>query len=92
MTMISIETPKFLKNFISSQNQRNEGEIRLKLGREENVECVISINGECKTTSFTLTISDDGVIIPKDLDIEDLDSLELQLVTTLVDQLDANLN
>jgi two-component sensor histidine kinase len=33
------------------------------------------------------TISDNGVGIPE-LDIEDLDSLGMQLITTLVDQLD----
>ena len=33
-------------------------------------------------------ISDNGIGIPEDLDIEDIDSLGLQLVTSLVDQLD----
>ena len=40
---------------------------------------------------FTLTISDNGIGIPEDIEIEDLDSLGLQLVTTLVDQLDGEL-
>ena len=44
-----------------------------------------------KSTSFILTVSDNGVGIPEDLDIEDLDSLGMQLVTTLVDQLDGEL-
>ena len=44
-----------------------------------------------KSTSFTLTISDNGVGIPENLDIEDLDSLGMQLVTSLVDQLDGEL-
>jgi two-component sensor histidine kinase len=34
-----------------------------------------------------LTISDNGVGIPEDLDIENLGSLGIKLVTTLVDQL-----
>ena len=46
---------------------------------------------DCKSTSFTLTVSDDGVGIPESLDIEDLDSLGIQLVTSLVDQLDGEL-
>ena len=67
---------------------RDKGEIRIKILREEI--------GECKTegyksTSFTLTISDNGLGIPENLDIKDLDSLGLQLVTSLVDQLDGEL-
>jgi two-component sensor histidine kinase len=66
---------------------RDKGEIQIKLNREEN--------GECKTegfrsTSYVLSVSDNGIGIPEDLGIEDLDSLGLQLVTTLVDQLDGD--
>ncbi len=74
---------------------RDKGEIRIKLRREENAECINSIeeskNEDCKSTSFTLTVSDNGVGIPENLDIEDLDSLGFQLVTSLVDQLDGEL-
>jgi PAS domain S-box-containing protein len=56
---------------------RNDGEIRIKLSKDENCD-----------TCFTLTISDNGVGIPENLNIEDIDSLGLQLVTSLVDQLD----
>jgi PAS domain S-box-containing protein len=59
---------------------RQSGEIRIKLNRDE-----------CKSTAFILSISDNGVGIPENLDIEDLESLGLQLVTTLVDQLDGEL-
>ena len=38
-----------------------------------------------------MAISDNGVGIPNDLDIENLNSLGLQLVTSLVDQLDGEL-
>ena len=38
-----------------------------------------------------MTVSDKGVGIPENLDIEDLDSLGLQLVISLVDQLDGEL-
>jgi two-component sensor histidine kinase len=41
--------------------------------------------------SFTLTVSDNGVGIPESFDIENLDSLGMQLVTSLVDQLDGEL-
>lgn len=62
---------------------RGKGEIRIKLQREY---------GEGKTendlsTTFILSVSDNGIGIPADLDIKDLDSLGLQLVITLVDQL-----
>ena len=67
---------------------RDRGEIRIKLRREENGEYKKEGN---KSTSFTLTVSDNGVGIPENLDIEDLDSLGIQLVTTLVDQLDGEL-
>ncbi len=66
---------------------RDEGEIRIKLCREESKELE---SEDCKITSFALTVSDNGVGIPE-LDIEDLDSLGMQLVTTLVDQLDGGL-
>ncbi len=67
---------------------RDNGEIQIRLHREENGECKIEGN---KSTNYVLTISDNGVGIPEDLDIEDLDSLGLQLVTTLVEQLDGEL-
>jgi two-component sensor histidine kinase len=67
---------------------RSKGEIQIKLRREENGECIKSINEDCKSTSFTLTVSDNGVGIPENFDIEDLNTLGMQLVTSLVDQLD----
>jgi two-component sensor histidine kinase len=59
---------------------RNKGEIQIKLHREE-----------CKSISYVLSVSDNGIGIPKYFEIEDFDSLGLQLVTTLVDQLDGEL-
>ncbi len=74
---------------------RDKGEILIKLHREENAECISSIeergNEDCESTCFTLTVSDNGVGIPENLEIEDLDTLGFQLVTTLVDQLDGEL-
>lgn len=66
---------------------RRKGEIRIKLHKEENGECIKSINEECKST-FILTVSDNGIGIPDDLDIENLHSLGMQLITSLVEQLD----
>nr|WP_255420816.1 histidine kinase dimerization/phosphoacceptor domain -containing protein [Methanosarcina sp. MSH10X1] len=74
---------------------RNKGTIQIKLHRTENRECINSReeseNKGCKSASFTLTIADDGKGIPENLEIEDLDSLGLQLVISLVDQLDGTI-
>ena len=67
---------------------REKGEIQIKLHYDKNVE--INSNGY-KRTSYILSISDNGIGINENLDIEDLDSLGLQLVTSLVDQLDGEL-
>ncbi len=64
---------------------RDKGEIRIKLHREKNRECVIEGH---TSTVYVLSVSDSGIGIPENLNIEDLDSLGLQLVTTLVEQLD----
>ena len=67
---------------------RDRGEIQIKLYREKNGE---HEKEGSKSTSFTLTVSDNGVGIPENLDMENLDSLGIQLITTLVDQLDGEL-
>jgi PAS domain S-box-containing protein len=67
---------------------RDKGEIRIKLHREENGESRLK---GCKNTTYILSVSDNGIGIPEDLDIENLESLGLQLITTLVDQLDGEL-
>jgi PAS domain S-box-containing protein len=74
---------------------RDKGEILIKLCRIEPAKFqsgrAVSNNENFQSTSFILTISDNGVGIPENIDIEDLESLGLQLVTTLVDQLDGEL-
>jgi two-component sensor histidine kinase len=62
---------------------RDRGEIRIELRREESESDEI--------TSFILKVSDDGVGIPENFDIDDLDTLGFQLITTLIDQLDGEL-
>ena len=61
-----------------------EGEIRIKLCREEK-------NNEMHKSLFSLTISDNGKGIPENIELESLESLGLQLVNTLVDQLDGKI-
>lgn len=74
---------------------RDKGEIQIKFHKDNNRENRSNIeeskSEEYKTTSFILTISDNGVGISEDLDIKELDSLGLQLVIFLVDQLDGKL-
>ncbi|AKB27388.1 sensory transduction histidine kinase [Methanosarcina siciliae T4/M] len=61
-----------------------EGEIRIRLCREEK-------NNEIQESLFSLTISDDGKGIPENIELENVESLGLQLVNILVDQLDGNI-
>jgi PAS domain S-box-containing protein len=74
---------------------RDEGEIRIKLCREKTKEFIYRIeestDENIQSTSFILTVSDDGIGIPESLNLENPDSLGIQLVTTLVDQLDGGL-
>ncbi|MDY9927178.1 PocR ligand-binding domain-containing protein [Methanosarcina sp.] len=67
---------------------RDRGEIGIKLLREKNGKYK---EEDDKSTNFVMAVSDNGVGIPKNLDIEDLDSLGIQLVITLVEQLDGEL-
>lgn len=67
---------------------RDKGEIRIKLHKEGNGE---RKNEEFVSTAYVLSVADNGIGIPEDLNIEDLDSLGLQLVTSLVDQLEGKL-
>ncbi len=73
---------------------RDKGEIQIKLCREKTGEYIHhreeSKNKNCNTT-FILIISDDGVGVPENLEIEDIESLGFQLVTSLMDQLDGEL-
>ncbi|RPJ79177.1 MAG: PAS domain S-box protein [Alphaproteobacteria bacterium] len=71
---------------------RDNGVIRIKLYREDIEECknsrVKSKNEELKSTGFILAVSDNGGGIPESIDIENPDTLGIQLVNALVDQLD----
>ncbi|HEY3360380.1 MAG TPA: PAS domain S-box protein [Methanosarcina sp.] len=74
---------------------RDNGEISIKLCRENIEECRNDIeesrNEECKSASFILTVSDNGIGIPENLDFENLDSLGFQLIFSLVEQLDGEI-
>ena len=74
---------------------RNEGRIYINLHREKNGDSISNReDGKyegCKSTGFILKIADDGIGIPESIDLENLNSLGIQLVTTLIDQLDGEL-
>ena len=74
---------------------RDKGKIQIKFYREKKIGCINYIeeskNENCNSTSFTLTVSDDGVGVPENLKIEDIESLGLQLVISLINQLDGEL-
>ena len=74
---------------------KNKGEIQIELYREKPIECTSSIlkskKEGCNSTNFILTVSDNGIGIPADFDLEKSKSLGIQLVTTLVDQLEGEL-
>jgi len=66
---------------------KDRGEIQIKLHREKNSKYKNEKEAD-RTTSFILVVSDNGVGIPENLDIKNVDSLGIQLITTLADQLD----
>jgi two-component sensor histidine kinase len=71
------------------------GEIQIKLSREENGKSennrIESKNKECKSTGYTLIVSDNGVGIPESVNLENSSTPGTQLVTILVEQLNGQL-
>lgn len=65
-------------------NEGKGGEIRIRLCREEK-------NNETHKSLFSLTISDNGKGIPENVEFENVESLGLQLVSLLIDQLDGEI-
>ncbi len=68
--------------------EKQEGEIRIKLCKEEKND---EVNNTISESLFSLIVSDNGKGIPEDLELESVESLGLQLVGILVDQLDGEL-
>lgn len=59
--------------------------------KDENEKGIISVDIEHLGDDFMLKVSDDGCGIPEDIDFRDTESLGLQLVTNLVEQIDGNI-
>lgn len=69
-----------------------KGEIRIKLYKTENPAENLEENPEsCKNSRFTLLISDNGSGLPENIDFDNLDTLGLQLVNTLVNQIEGEI-
>lgn len=75
----------------------SEGEVSILLCKKENYEHYIENSGNFRTVSecqgvedlrFILIIKDNGVGFPKEIDFKKADSLGLQIVTILVEQID----
>ncbi len=74
---------------------KDNGEIQIKICREEFQESKDNRAGNnneaLKSNSFILTVSDNGIGVPESFDLENPESLGIQLVTTLVDQLEGEI-
>jgi two-component sensor histidine kinase len=74
---------------------RDKGKIQIKFCREKTGEYTNrGVKSKIKndnSTSFILAVSDNGVGVPENLEIEDTESLGFQLVASLIDQLDGEL-
>ena len=75
---------------------RANGIIQIKLSREGNREVeseIPEIKEDCKekTTNFILTVSDNGIGLPENVNVENSKTLGLQLITILIDQLEGKL-
>ena len=74
---------------------RDNGRIQIKLCRAESQESkdnrAVNNNEDLKSIGFILTVSDNGIGMPEILDLENPGGLGIQLVTTLVDQLEGEI-
>ncbi len=74
---------------------REDGKIQIKLCKEDNKEDkntrLDKKKEDTKKTNFILTVSDNGVGIPESFSLENSETLGLQLISILVDQLEGKL-
>jgi PAS domain S-box-containing protein len=81
---LGIIVNELVSNSLKHAFTKEEGEIRIKLCREEK-------DDETQESLFSLTISDNGKGIPENIKLENFESLGLKLVNILVDQLDGKI-
>jgi PAS domain S-box-containing protein len=74
---------------------RKKGSVQIELFRKENWQCKNSKeeieNADRENADFVLRVKDNGVGMPESLDIQNSETLGLQLITALVDQLGGKL-
>jgi PAS domain S-box-containing protein len=81
---LGIIVNELVSNSLKHAFTEGEGEILIKLCREEK-------DNEIGRSRFIMTVSDNGKGIPENIELESLDTLGLQLVCILVDQLDGKI-
>ena len=81
---LGIIVNELVSNSLKHAFTEGDGEIRIKLYREEK-------DNEISRSSFVMTVSDNGKGIPENIELESLETLGLQLVNILVDQLDGKI-
>ncbi len=81
---LGIIVNELFSNSLKHAFTEKEGEIRIRLCREE-------MDHEISKSLFSLAISDNGKGIPEHIELENVESLGLQLVSILVNQLDGDI-
>ena len=81
---LGIIVNELVSNSLKYAFAEDEGEIRIRLCREEK-------NSKMNESLFSLTVLDNGKGIPENIELESVESLGLQLVGILVDQLDGKI-
>jgi two-component sensor histidine kinase len=85
---------ELVSNSLKHAFPERKGEIKIKLYRELNGKYntgAESKNEDRKGTIFILKVSDNGTGLPENLDLENPETLGMQLITALVDQMDGEL-
>ncbi len=81
---LGIIVNELVSNSLKHAFTEKKGEIRIQFCREE-------MSDKTQESLFSLTISDNGKGIPEKIELENVGTLGLKLVSILVDQLDGNL-
>ncbi len=96
---LGIIVNELVSNSLKHAFPTKRGEISIKLKRTENCTKLAAFAGtgeECggcrkNKNTFTLVVSDNGRGIPEEIDFRDTDSLGLQLVNLLVEQIEGSI-